>query len=267
LRSQARLLRLWIKPWEDADGDLYDQGYVYVQVDNGQWLIDHVQRQIRDAYAPLKAPNFPSKSATEAATEPNAGRQRAGRADACCNGPRSPGPAPTVRSEVAMNTPHSDPPITPSATTRQAPRFAFGRPVETPAEQFANWLPYSAYLAAEKIFVNRDSMGVMLELMPQSGADERMAEVLVSLYANCPPGTGIQFHLFASPQVRSPCATTPTCGSRTRTQAEQAKAVGPPGPQRQPVQEARPPARRPPAAGRAEVAHGRLPLHDPGLSA
>ena len=56
LRSQARLLRLWIKPWEDADGDLYDQGYVYVQVDNGQWLIDHVQRQIRDAYAPLKAP-------------------------------------------------------------------------------------------------------------------------------------------------------------------------------------------------------------------
>ena len=70
LRSQARLLRLWIKPWEDADGDLYDQGYVYVQVDNGQWLIDHVQRQIRDAYAPLKAP---PKSVTEATAEPNAG--------------------------------------------------------------------------------------------------------------------------------------------------------------------------------------------------
>ena len=70
LRSQARVLRLWIKPWEDADGDLYDQGYIYVQVDNGQWLIDHVQRQIRDAYAPLKAP---PKSATEATAEPNAG--------------------------------------------------------------------------------------------------------------------------------------------------------------------------------------------------
>ena len=70
LRSQARVLRLWIKPWEDADGDLYDQGYVYVQVDNGQWLIDHVQRQIRDAYALLKAP---PKSATESTAEPNAG--------------------------------------------------------------------------------------------------------------------------------------------------------------------------------------------------
>ena len=68
LRSQARVLRLWIKPWEDADGDLYDQGYVYVQVDNGQWLIDHVQRQIRDAYAPLKPP---PKPANDSAAEPN----------------------------------------------------------------------------------------------------------------------------------------------------------------------------------------------------
>ncbi|MBF1164197.1 MAG: type IV conjugative transfer system lipoprotein TraV [Dechloromonas agitata] len=70
LRTQARILRLWIKPWEDADGDLYDQGYVYVQVDNGQWQIDHVQRQIRDLYAPLKPP---PKPATDAAAEPGAG--------------------------------------------------------------------------------------------------------------------------------------------------------------------------------------------------
>ena len=46
LRSSARILRLWFKPWEDADRDLYDQGYVYVQIDAGQWLIDHAQRQI-----------------------------------------------------------------------------------------------------------------------------------------------------------------------------------------------------------------------------
>ena len=69
LRTQARILRLWIKPWEDADGDLYDQGYVYVQVDNGQWQIDHVQRQIRDVYAPLK---LPPKPATETTAEPGA---------------------------------------------------------------------------------------------------------------------------------------------------------------------------------------------------
>lgn len=80
--------------------------------------------------------------------------------------------------------------------------FGLGVPPDTPAEQFANWLPYAGYLAAERIFANRDSMGFMLELMPQSGADDRMAEVLVSLYANCPTGTGLQFHLFASPHIR-----------------------------------------------------------------
>ncbi len=56
LRSSARILRLWFKPWEDADRDLYDQGYVYVQIDAGQWLIDHAQRQIRDANTPLRPP-------------------------------------------------------------------------------------------------------------------------------------------------------------------------------------------------------------------
>jgi conjugal transfer pilus assembly protein TraV len=56
LRSPARVLRLWVKPWEDADGDLMDQIYVYVPVDNGRWLVDHTHRQIRDAYAPIKVP-------------------------------------------------------------------------------------------------------------------------------------------------------------------------------------------------------------------
>jgi conjugal transfer pilus assembly protein TraV len=68
LRSSARILRLWFKPWEDADRDLYDQGYVYVQIDNGQWLIEHAQRQIRDAYAPLRPP--PRNTAGEAKEGP-----------------------------------------------------------------------------------------------------------------------------------------------------------------------------------------------------
>ncbi|MCB2019592.1 MAG: TraV family lipoprotein, partial [Burkholderiaceae bacterium] len=66
LRSSARILRLWFKPWEDADRDLYDQGYVYVQIDSGQWLIEHAQRQIREAYAPLRPP--PRSTTPEAAS-------------------------------------------------------------------------------------------------------------------------------------------------------------------------------------------------------
>lgn len=67
LRAQARVLRLWFKPWEDADHDLVDQGFVYVQVDPGRWLIDHVQQRIRDAYAPVLPPRaaaLPTKPAT-----------------------------------------------------------------------------------------------------------------------------------------------------------------------------------------------------------
>ena len=106
--------------------------------------------------------------------------------------------------------------------------FNLGRPIDTPAEQFAGWLPYCAYLPAEKIFVNRDSMGFMLELMPQSGADERMAEVLVSLYANCPPGTGIQFHLFASSHVRAQLRQYANLRVEDEDQAEKAQLWGRP---------------------------------------
>jgi hypothetical protein len=78
-------------------------------------------------------------------------------------------------------------------------------------------------------------MGFLLEVMPQSGADERMAEVLVSLYANCPPGTGIQFHLFASPHIRPQLRRYANLRVEDADQAEQGQALGPARPQRQPV--------------------------------
>jgi conjugal transfer pilus assembly protein TraV len=67
LRSQPRILRLWVKPWEDADRDLNGESVVFVQVDNGQWLVDRVQRQAREPYAPIKASKKASTAATGAA--------------------------------------------------------------------------------------------------------------------------------------------------------------------------------------------------------
>jgi len=74
------------------------------------------------------------------------------------------------------------------------------------AVQFSQWLPYRAYLDDDRVFVNRDSLGVCLEVQPQSGADEAMARVLTAVYAAAPRGTGIQFHLLASPAIRGPLA-------------------------------------------------------------
>ncbi len=64
-------------------------------------------------------------------------------------------------------------------------------------------LPYSAYLDDERIFVNQDSLGFCLELQPQSGADEEMAQILMPIFAGSRAGTGIQFHLLGSPHIES----------------------------------------------------------------
>jgi conjugal transfer pilus assembly protein TraV len=70
LRAAPRVLRLWIKSWEDADRDLVGESLVYVQVDNGRWLVDHVQRQQREPFAPVRAPKVPTGGAKSAGTSP-----------------------------------------------------------------------------------------------------------------------------------------------------------------------------------------------------
>ena len=60
LRSQPRVLRLWIAPWEDADGDLHEASVVHVLVDTGRWLIERVvpasQNRIDSVRPPLRSP-------------------------------------------------------------------------------------------------------------------------------------------------------------------------------------------------------------------
>lgn len=56
LRTPARILRLWFKPWEDQDLDLFDQGYIYVQVDGGRWMVDRAQREVRRGFTPVRPP-------------------------------------------------------------------------------------------------------------------------------------------------------------------------------------------------------------------
>ncbi len=62
LRAGPRVLRLWIKPWEDADRDLNGESLVYVQIDNGRWLVDHVQRQAREPYTPIRPTRLPTSA-------------------------------------------------------------------------------------------------------------------------------------------------------------------------------------------------------------
>ena len=55
IRSNPRLLRVWVAPWEDSDGDLHEEAILHVIVDTGRWLVDHVRPTPRsriDAVAP-----------------------------------------------------------------------------------------------------------------------------------------------------------------------------------------------------------------------
>lgn len=53
IRSDPVLIRIWIAPWEDADGDLNEESRVYLQIDAGRWLIEHNRARIRQTYTPL----------------------------------------------------------------------------------------------------------------------------------------------------------------------------------------------------------------------
>lgn len=71
LRSTEKVMRFWIAPWEDADGDYHDQSYVYLVLEHGRWFIDEGQENIRKEFAPSVIP--PAKSADGAAASAGAG--------------------------------------------------------------------------------------------------------------------------------------------------------------------------------------------------
>ena len=68
LLSPPKVLRLWLAPWVDEDGDLHDQAYLYVLWHRGEWLIGHTEAAIRGQFAPI-AP-IPPMNAQAAARAP-----------------------------------------------------------------------------------------------------------------------------------------------------------------------------------------------------
>ncbi len=65
IRSQPRVMRVWVAPWEDKEGDLHDQSYVWVTIDGGRWQIDHTRRQVRQAFKPVLPPLTRQVAATQ----------------------------------------------------------------------------------------------------------------------------------------------------------------------------------------------------------
>lgn len=54
LRTPARILRIWMAPFEDTDMDLHDQKYLYVTIHTGRWVLEanqvNVQTQFKQVF-------------------------------------------------------------------------------------------------------------------------------------------------------------------------------------------------------------------------
>jgi conjugal transfer pilus assembly protein TraV len=68
LRSSPRVLRLWVAPWEDLDGDLHDASFVHVVIDTGRWLIERVRPAPRSRLD-IATPPLASTTATGPAVD------------------------------------------------------------------------------------------------------------------------------------------------------------------------------------------------------
>jgi len=75
LLSPPKVLRLWLAPRLDEDGDLHDASYLYVMWDRGEWQIEHTRRQIQRQFTPVSAPI--ASGAADATTRKNGVRQNA----------------------------------------------------------------------------------------------------------------------------------------------------------------------------------------------
>ena len=78
LRTAPRVLRLWIAPWEDSDGDLHEASTVNVLIDHGRWLIERVRPAPRGPRMGVTPPAAPTVAPTAAPASAPPGAQAPG---------------------------------------------------------------------------------------------------------------------------------------------------------------------------------------------
>lgn len=71
LRTEAKVMRIWMAPYEDRDAALHDQRYVYVTVNHGQWMMEATRASVMQAYRPVFRRGRADSSDTGDATSPS----------------------------------------------------------------------------------------------------------------------------------------------------------------------------------------------------
>ncbi len=53
IRTQAKVMRIWMAPWEDDDGDLHADGYLYTEIESRRWNLGERFRSPGTTISPL----------------------------------------------------------------------------------------------------------------------------------------------------------------------------------------------------------------------
>jgi len=115
----------------------------------------------------------------------------------------------------------------PGGSTPPSPVQAMRSLLSTP--RFAELLPHAAWQRETGLFVldtgaAPGALGFVLEMVPQTGASEEMASILLALLTAAPPGAELQASLYASPAI------APQLRDAARLRAD--GTLRPPGPER-----------------------------------
>ncbi len=60
IRTQAKVMRIWMTPWEDQDGDLHADGFMYTEIESRRWNLGDRFTSPSTAISPLSVAT-PSK--------------------------------------------------------------------------------------------------------------------------------------------------------------------------------------------------------------
>ncbi|WP_243217429.1 TraV family lipoprotein [Methylobacter sp. S3L5C] len=65
IRTPAQVMRIWIAPWEDNEGDLMVSNYVYTELEPRRWMIGKSAPTLSPSLIPLQIEQRPSEKTLE----------------------------------------------------------------------------------------------------------------------------------------------------------------------------------------------------------
>jgi conjugal transfer pilus assembly protein TraV len=54
IRTPSKVMRIWVAPWEDSDGDLNVSGYLFTELEPRRWMVGRVAPSVATSLKPLQ---------------------------------------------------------------------------------------------------------------------------------------------------------------------------------------------------------------------